>query len=378
MKPSAKPLYPLLCLFLIAFTVWQFAYAIPNPDKSWDYQVYASATQSFETGQNPYAEISIPNEPPLYFDYPPHTLYYLWLLDRIAIYHSTTLYYLMLLGLLLASVYLIVRLDNAPDRLFLYTLTASGFMAAYWNFVNGNSPIIFLFLFAVMFTLIKKGNLWQSAIVAGFSATISMFTAPFIALYFLVRRPIKYRLGYMALSAGIVGALFLTDHLVNPGLFSSYLTMLRGSTSPIYYPGGWNKPAFVLLLRDITPDTTQWIVLCSLFAVLVLIALWEYNKNNAGSDQLKTLSITVIAIFLFLPYIPPYDYIILVLPIYLLFKDRNAKVKAMVLASITLPEFFVWVTPAFGFVGSNIPALGYAPVYGLLLVFVVAATSRAP
>jgi hypothetical protein len=332
--------------------------------------------QAFDHGQNPYILSNIAPfqlfNASLYFDYPPHTLYFFWLLDFFSVFHYGIIYLMLLFALLVISAYLTVNLDKKPHYLFLTTLLLTGFMSTVWNFLSGNSPILFLLLFAVMFTFIVKEKYWQSSIVMGLSAAFSLFTAPFIVLYLVVKRPIMERLEFISLSIGIVASLFVADYLVNPSFLTSYISLMRSSTGPFYYSGGWNEPTPYLMFKEVLNSISSrniipLVIVSCIYVGLILYATWKYYLKNNG-DNLKTLSLVMLSIFMILPRIMPYDFIILVVPLYLLFKDCSYRIKSIVFVIISLP-IFVWLYNHL-FV-TDMGLWWYAQTYSLILIFVM-------
>ena len=373
-------MYVLLCLTLLALTAFQMVMVFTNPTSGWDFRSYESFVQAFDHAKNPYIlENVIPYQLPgenLFFDYPPHTLYFFWLMDLFSLFHNIFIYYVILFVLLVLSAYLIVQLDNKPHYLFLTTLLLAGFISAFWNFLTGNFAFLFLLLFAITFTLWVKGKYWQSSIVMGLSAAVSLFTAPFVVLYLFVKRPIMDRLALMILSIGVVASLFVLDYFVNPSLLISYIGMMRNSSGPFYENGGWNAPTPYLMFKDllnhIFPGNIIPVVIVScIYIGTILYATGKYYRKNNG-DALKILSLVMLSIFMVLPRIKPYVFIILVVPLYLLFKDCSYRIKSLVLVVITLP-LFVWYSPLLGINNNNLPFLfgAYAQTYGLILIFLV-------
>jgi hypothetical protein len=338
-----------------------------------------SFVQAFDHSQNPYIlENVIPYQiggTNLLLTYPPHTLYFFWLLDFFSVFHYMGVYYLLLVSLLIISAYLIVNLDKKPHYLFLTTLLLTGFMSTFWNFLTGNQLILILLLFAITFTLLVKGKYLQSSIVMGLSAAVSLFTTPFIALYLIVKRPIVDRLMLISLSIGIVASFFVADFLVNPSLVISYISMMQSSTGPFHYPGGWNEPTPYLMFKDalngmFPGNVIPLVIISCIYVGLILYATWKYYVKN-HSNTLKILSLVMFSIFMVLPRITPYDFIILVVPLYLLFKDCSYRIKSLVLAVVSILPLFVWTTPAFGISGTNLPILAYVQVYSLILIFIL-------
>jgi hypothetical protein len=243
-------------------------------------------------------------------------------------------------------------------------------MGAVWNFVTGNISILFLFLFAVIFTLMLKGKYWQSSVVMGLSAAVSLFTAPFIVLFLLVRRSIIDRLSLIFLSLGIIGSLFIADYLVNPAYVISYIEMMIGGNSPLSESGGWNQPTPYLLFRDSlngSGSIMPVIAVSCIYVGLVLYATWTYYRKNKENFP-KTLSLVMLSIFMVMPRLMPYDFIILVIPLYILFKDCSYRMKSLVLIVLSTP-FFVWYSQFFGISGLSLAP--YVQAYSLILVFLL-------
>jgi hypothetical protein len=372
----------LVCLALLAMTAYQLFDALPylfghHIVAGCDYRVFAGAVRSLDHGLDPYLLANInqfTGGENLLFVYPPHTLYFFRLLDLFTVFQHIELYYALLVVLMAVSGYLIVTIDRKRDYLFLSTLMLTGFMSIYWNFYTGNKDILFLFLFALLFVLLAKEQYRRSALVMGLAAAVSLTTAPFIALYLVVRRSLVDRFTYIALSAGVVAALFLVSYCINPTYLVSYLGVLRGGTSPFAEPGGLNVPTPYLFFNDLLKavnisGTLPLALVSCVYAGLVLYAAWRYVVKNR-KDDLKVYSLAMIAIFMLMPRIKPYDFILLVIPLYLLFKDSSYRVKSLVLAVCSVP-IFIWFFPLVGSI-YDLPFTGaYGQTYSMLLIFVL-------
>jgi len=347
-----------------------------------DYRVFKGAVQSLNHGENPYSlsNITYYVGGTLPFNYPPHTLLFFWCLQFLFIFQSIWIYYAFLVALMIASGYLILTLDQKPEYLFFVTLLLTAFINTYWNFVTGNKDIIFLFLFAGIFYLLVRGKFWQSSIVMGLMGSFSLITIPFIALYLVVRRSVMDRLSYILLSIGVIAAIFLITWWINPSLFVSYIENLRGSTSPLYDQSDRNTPTpflmFGVLLNPMNCGITIPMIFVSLVYVSLIIgASWFVLRKNQ-ENPLITYSFIVLAIFMVLPRTKPYDFIILVLPLYLLFKDDGYKLKILVLGVISLLPLSVWYyflidrTQPISYLAYLI--YQYSQTFSLFLVFIIA------
>jgi hypothetical protein len=377
-----KTIFVILCLALIVLTAFQIFVITLDPMAGWDYYVYVGAIKSLDHMQNPYILENINQYVAgntggnLPFTYPPHTLYFFWILNIFFVFQNIGIYYALLFILLIASGYLIVTIDTKPHYLFLTTLLLTGFMGMVWNLGTGNKDIFFLFLFALIFVLLVKEKYWQSSIVMGLAAAVSLITAPFVAVYLVVRRPSLNRLAYIFLSGVVVAVLILISYCLNPTYFVSYINTLQGgSTSPLFDIGGMNTPTPYLMFADLLKGVNfngilpVAIVSC-VYVGLILYASWNYFEKNS-LDSLKIYSLIIFAVFMMLPRIKPYDFIILVLPLYFLFKDCSYRMKCLMFAVISLPIFcwylnFIIYTHDFPFL------LGiYTQTYSLILIFVV-------
>jgi len=347
-----------------------------------DYRVFKGAVQSLNHGENPYSlsNITYYVGGTLPFNYPPHTLLFFWCLQFLFIFQSIWIYYAFLVALMIASGYLILTLDQKPEYLFFVTLLLTAFINTYWNFVTGNKDIIFLFLFAGIFYLLVREKFWQSSIVMGLMGSFSLITIPFIALYLVVRRSVMDRLSYILLSIGVIAAIFLITWWINPSLFVSYIENLRGSTSPLYDQSDRNTPTpflmFGVLLNPIIGGITIPMIFVSLVYVSLIIgASWFVLRKNQ-ENPLITYSFIVLAIFMVLPRTKPYDFIILVLPLYLMFKDYGYKIKILVLGVISLLPLSVWYyfiidrTQPISYLAYLI--YQYSQTFSLFLVFIIA------
>jgi hypothetical protein len=343
-----------------------------------DYRVYKGAVQSLNHGEDPYSILIINQYSGewLPFLYPPHTLLFFWCLQVFFIFQSIWMYYAFLVVLMLASGYLIVTLDKKPHYLFFITLLLTGFISTFYNFYDGNKDIIFLFLFACIFYLLVQEKFWQSAIVMGLMGSFSLITLPFIALYLVVRRSVMDRLTYILLSIGVVALIFLITWLVNPSLLVSYSENLRGSTNPLYDKFGRLTPTpflmFGVLLNQTNGISIPLILVSIIYVCLIIAASWYVIKKNQ-ENPLIVYSFILLAIFMILPRIKSYSFIVLAIPLYFLFKDCSYKIKIFVLGVISLLPLFFWYYPEMYRTGTLIFLISdYVYTVSLILIFVSA------
>jgi len=373
-----KRFYVLLCGILFCMTAVQLFLCVTDPYAGVDYRVYKAGVLLFNQGEDPYPLQNIHQitRDVILYTYPPHTLLFYWVLQFFFVFQSMWIYYGFLIALLIASGYIIVRLDKKPHYLFLITLLLTGFVSMYWNFYSGNKDIMFLFLFAGIFHLLVQEKFWQSSIVMGLMGSFTLVTLPFVALYLAVRKPIVDRIKYMLLSVGVVAAIFLISWLLNPALFVSYLETLQGSTSPLFdKPGIWTPTPFLifgLLLNQTNGGMTIPMILVSLvYACIVIGASWYIIKKNQ-ENPLRVYSLTMFAIFMVMPRLKPYYFIILALPLYFIFKDCSYKIKILVLTVISLvPLCFWYYSEAYRSTPLPTTISAYIQTISLFLIFAV-------
>jgi len=221
----------------------------------------------------------------------------------------------------------------------------TGFIGTFWNFITGNKEILFLFLFAVIFYLLVQEKFWQSSIVLGFMGSFTLVTLPFTALYLVINRPIVQRVQYIVLSISVVAAIFLITWLITPALFASYSTTFQGSTSALNEPSGKSTPTPFLLFGVLVNQTNGIsipLILVSLaYICFIMGASWYVIRKNQ-KNALKVYSLAMLAIFMLLPRIKPYYFIVLAIPLYFLFKDCRYTIKILVLTIISLLPLFLW------------------------------------
>jgi hypothetical protein len=379
---SWKRAYEVLCIILLCLTAGQLFLGLSDPQSGMDYRVFKGAVESLNHEKDPYSLSNV-----IYyvggtlpFNYPPHTLLFFWCLQFFFIFQSIWIYYLFLIALMAASGYLVLMMDQKPQYLFFITLLLTGFISTFWNFYDGNKDILFLFLFAVIFYLLIQEKFWQSSIVMGLMGSFSLITIPFIALYLVVKRSIMDRLAYILLSIIVIAAIFLITWLINPSLFASYIDNLRGDSSPLLDQSDRNTPTpflmFGVLLNPINGGITIPMIFVSLVYVsLIIAASWFFYRKNQD-NSLLIYSFVVLSIFMILPRTKPYDFIILVLPLYFLFKDYGYKIKILVLAVISLLPLSVWyyflIDPTQPISYLSFLLFSYTQTGSLFLIFIIA------
>jgi len=115
---------------------------------------------------------------------------------------------------------------------------------------------------------------------------------------------------------------------------------MRGSDSQLVQTGDWNAPIpyrlFYNLLCGIGNDPVlPTVFFTCIYAAIILYVTWVFYKKKPA-EPLKVYSLAMLSLFMLLPRMMSYNFIILVLPLYLLFKNRSYRVKSLVLAIVCL------------------------------------------
>ena len=379
-----KRSYQLLCVILLCLTAGQLFLGLSDSYSGMDYRNLAGAVQTLNHGQDPYFLPNLNQYTHDYipFNYAPHTLLFLWFLQFLFIYQSVWIYYAFLIALMIASGYIIITLDQKPQYLFVITLLLTGFVSTYWNFYNGNKEIFFLFVFAGIFYLLIRERFWQSSVILGLVGSFTLVYLPFITLSLVIKRPLKKRFQYILLSIGVVAVIFLITLLINPALLESYSKTLYGRSSALYDKSGLMTPTpflmFGVLLNQTNGISISQILVSLIYICLIIGASWYMIRQN-HENSLKVFSLAMLAIFMILPRIRPYYFIILAIPLYFLFKDCIDKIKILVLAVISLLPLVVWyylfIIGSYPQVFPTGPLLSliseYAQTISLFLIFVM-------
>ncbi|MCK9630606.1 MAG: DUF2029 domain-containing protein [Methanoregula sp.] len=336
-----------LCGLLIALTVVQLAFILSDTRNGWDYRVYQAATWVFDNNENPYVPATIQNytNDILPFVYPPHTLILFWVF-RMFLFFDIHVYYAFLVALLVAGSYLVLKMDDRPEYLLLFTLVFTAFISLSWNFLTGNKAIVLMFLFVVALFLLVHNRLYLSAAVMGIMVSFSLVPLPFIALYLVVRRPLRDRVCAILASAGTVAGIFFVSFLLYPALMGSYLRFLTGGESPLFEIGGWNTPTPYLMFSDLLSraqigGSVTLAIVSVVYIALVLVPVYFLIRDDTKTD-LFVYSLATLAIFMILPRTKPYDFILLAVPLYFILKGYTYPWRIAALAGISLMPLAVW------------------------------------
>jgi hypothetical protein len=339
--------YIFLCAILLLVTGYMLISVFSSPGTGWDYRVYMGAVDALNQGKDPYVLDNIKDYvgDNLPFVYPPHTLP---LFEFLYFFNSIGIYRLFCFVLLLIGSYLVLTIDDNRHYLFFGTLLMTGFISVYWNFLTGNDSIIFFFFTALIFYLLKKERITESAIVTGLMASFSIFPIVFSAVFLFVKRSLAERIKLICLAGGTLGAILAVSFIIVPSFVTSFFILATtGSGNPLSEGGGMATPSQFLMFGDIAKglganSLLLTVIISVLYIVLVLVGMFSFMKRN-NRDTFKLYCIGFLTIFMLLPRIKPYAFVMLAVPLYFLMKDYNDKSKLLVFFGISLFPMFVYL-----------------------------------
>ena len=346
-----KYAYTAFCILLLCLAAVPLYLGMADPQSGWDYRVFKGAVQAVNHGENPYvlATIDQYTGDNLPFTYPPHTLFLFWILQFVLVFQSIQLYLSLPDPAPSCGSWLLLTVDQKPHYLFFVTLLGTGFISLFWNFITGNKDSLFFFLFAGIVYLLAREKFRESSIVTGLTGSISLITLPFSALFLVVRRPWTERLQLILLSLLVPAAIFLVTYLISPALFTAFLGTVGGARARSMIPRGITPPRHSgcfgdLLNRAGLGGTAPLVVVSLAYLGILGWAAWYCITKNQGND-LKLYALAILFLFMLLPRTKPYDFLILVVPVYFLFRESSYPLKMVLFGAISLLPLFVWYYP---------------------------------
>jgi len=319
---------------------------ISSPGSGWDYRVYMGAVNALNQNKDPYILDNIKDYVGDYlpFVYPPHTFI---LFEFLYLFQSIGVYRLFFAILMLISAYLIWQIDEKHHYLFFITLLIAGFISTYWNFLTANDSIVFLFFTSIIFYLLKKDRFTESAIATGLMASFSLFPILFAAIFVLVRRTLAERLKLICIAGGTLGVILVLSYIANPSLMVSFIHSLTSDTSVIHESGGMATPTPYLMFGDITKGlgtgSVVFTAILSLLYIGVVVAATYFFVMKNQEDTFRVYRLGYLSIFMILPRLKPYTFLMLVVPLYFLLKESSYKAKLLIFTGISLFPLFVYL-----------------------------------
>jgi hypothetical protein len=338
-----KVSYITLCILIITMNLGLIIPVLDNGKTGWDFLIYMGAVATQSAGKDPYSL----NESYQYsgvsyqYAYPPYTLTLFWLISLFYhFFHSMDFYYIILLIMLLTTALILVKIDKKADYFLLTVLLISAFSSPYWNFLSGNFALLYLVLSALLFFLIIKERFLLSTLVMGIFASFSIFPVLFNGIFLAAKDSFRNRVTYILISLCITSVILLLSYCANPPLFLSFIRIITGSESPLYQISGRDTPtpfSFIIAIANLlninSPPVIDLALLVYIGIIISFTALY-LRKNH--DNPLSCYSFIFISIFLLMPRIKPYYFAMMIVPVYLLLKDRSTRTKCIAITIISL------------------------------------------
>lgn len=359
-------LLPGFCIVLIVINIFLIISVFGQ--SGWDYQVYTGTVQAMMHGENPYIMANVDKYSHLEgfpFPYPPHAIAFFFAL-HVLLPDDHSYYLLWTLFVIVSGLVILyaIRTDLPAVRpinpLILYTVIICGFLGVFWTYLTGNIAILYLLLFSLIFCLIVKKRYELSAVVLGITASFTLFPLLFSLAYLGIRNTWKQRIILVAISGITLTGVIGITALVDPGMFSAYLeqtfhgpnSLMEGSQSStegayyIFNPTAyWFFNQFLKLFG--LQDTLLYPLLSVLFVFALLAGLYVFIKRNR-ERELEIYSLAIVAIFMIIPRLKPYNFVFALIPFYFLVKDYPAREQCLALTvTCFLPLAFFLVYPSY-------------------------------
>jgi len=338
--------YIILCGLLLLVTVYMLFAVISSPGTGWDYRVYMGAVNALNQNKDPYILDNIKDYvgDNLPFVYPPHTFI---LFEFLFLFQNIGIYRLFMVILILISAYLVWAIDDSHHYLLFITLLMTGFISTYWNFLTANDSIVFLFFTSVIFYLLKKERFTESAVATGLMASFSLFPILLSGIFLLVKRTLADRVKLICIATGTLGVILVLSFIANPSLMVSFVHSLTSDTSRINETGGMDTPTPYWMFYDIVkwtgPASLVLTALLSLLYIGAVIAATYFFVMKNSEDAFKVYCLGFLSVFMILPRLKPYTFIMLVVPLYFLLKEFSYRAKLLVFAGISLFPLLVYL-----------------------------------
>lgn len=309
----------------------------------WDFLVYMSAVAAFLTHQNPY-DLSVITQfshiPDLPFVYPPHTIAFFYPLYMTGFF---LIFYVLWTILLISSIYLVYRMEG-KELLYCTAVLSTGFISSFWSYLTGNLGILVLFFMALVFYFIIKSKKVVSAVILGIFGSIYIFPLIFSIALSLLKLRLWEKLKLIVTPFLVIGLIFALTFIAIPVTFSQYIAgMVEGTSNPYWEGAGGhipvsyyiNVPGPYWLINQILKsvglhDSPVFLGLSILYIILVGYAWYIFYKKNRD-DELAVFSYTIFTLFLLLPRLKPYNFTIILVPLFILTKDYDLRRKTVIL-----------------------------------------------
>ncbi len=358
-----------LCACLI---VLNLAVILPltAEDSGWDFTIVCRAMRALEHGDDPYIVENLAKHAgddfgPARFPFvsPPVCIGLFRGLCFFNRFFSPGTTYRIAWSLLLAASFLFIwrstsRRRPGPEPLFLAALLATGFMAAYWNFLTGNFALIELALLSVAFYGVMRKKYYLAGAFLTVMGLVKFLPLLFGGLFLLLPGGKRTRAKVIALMLLLFVLVNLASYALAPGLMRSYYMAATGRL-PQYSPmqeGGskWN-PSLFFLVEEVAGRLSgnkaiAFPVLYGLYACFIVLAFLTYARREERAFA-DIFSLGVLALLLLLPRLKPYSFILALPSVYFLTRGLDMRGKFLTLLAVSAgPLLFagtVWRTGDF-------------------------------
>lgn len=260
--------------------------------------------------------------------HPPAAILLALPLARLSYADAFLVWNLLSLGVLALSIGLIVRALHAPWLVFpilTLLLVTHGF---WWQLILGQLNLLLLGLLTAAWVLARQGRGRGAGVFLGVATALKLFPG-FLFFHFLLRRQ------WRVLAAGavtVVGVLLLTELLLGPGIHRTYVGDVLPQTSS--FRASWRNLSLVGLGHKLfdpshpapglqvvplarSPLLAQAASLAGLAAMLAVLT-WVVPRGQTRQDEDLAFGLAVIAMLLVCPIVWDHYFLLLLLPLPLL------------------------------------------------------------
>lgn len=360
----SKPLLIGLVLLAIFLNILVFyTFVIDQPSLSEDYQIYKTAVQIHQNGEDPY-DMSMMYEyrgRMLPFRYPPITLPFFSLITK---FHHFIIY-----SILLIIIFLISWKTDKKFKPFLFmALLLTAFMAAFKNFSIGNIGLVEMIFLSLTFYFMSKEKYRWSAVMIGIMAIFK--TIPLVFCVGFIFLPIENwkKIWCIIISIWTFILLHLISFFMYPSLsMSFYKTLLI--KYPIIDAVGYYNPSSLSMFAGMFKGIWLFITYGIFIIIIGLFFLWIYKKKKL--NFISVYSFFILATMLVLPELKHYTYVLAITPLYFLVKDLRASQVALAFFIVSIvPLIFMFSAYIFEWFRES-PLLYfyyYAPYFSLFVI----------
>ena len=233
------------------------------------------------------------------------------------------LWTILSLGMLGGTAILLRSFHEGPSRLSIVLLTILGFFPVWYCLLQGQDSILLLFLFALSFSLWRRGNDDAAGFVIAMGLFRPQLVAPFV-LIMLIARKWKFIRGFVPgavlvtlLSAWVVGLSGMVDYahvLMSQGTQQSAKELSERWTVRPGLMATWRGFLWVCLPPWVPTKVRSCLLLVGTFTGLIYAAKRMHSaKNTAAFNLAFAISVAVILLVSFHSFLN--DFSLMILPL---------------------------------------------------------------